>query len=167
MVQSQTDAPEESDLWTAWQLFPLDDDQTCYSKDSGSAYSNGQWALNYYITQCTGNSISFGDKKSWRNDAVEKTAPSRGLGPWVHVWAAQENGKEMLMAIRVGGVNRLPFCSVSNSLLHTTLSNKVRGIFFLRTVSLVFIIVSSLWLFMHACICIVAYVLCGYTTIFL
>ena len=22
----QTDAPEESDLWTAWQLFPLDDD---------------------------------------------------------------------------------------------------------------------------------------------
>ena len=29
MVHSQTDAPEESDLWTAWQLFPLDDDQTC------------------------------------------------------------------------------------------------------------------------------------------
>ena len=22
----QRDAPEESDLWTAWQLFPLDDD---------------------------------------------------------------------------------------------------------------------------------------------
>ena len=22
----QSDAPEESDLWTAWQLFPLDDD---------------------------------------------------------------------------------------------------------------------------------------------
>ena len=22
----QTDAPEESDFWTAWQLFPLDDD---------------------------------------------------------------------------------------------------------------------------------------------
>ena len=28
-----TDAPEKSDLWTAWQLFPLDDDQTCHSKD--------------------------------------------------------------------------------------------------------------------------------------
>ena len=26
MVHSYTDAPEESDLWTAWQLFPLDDD---------------------------------------------------------------------------------------------------------------------------------------------
>ena len=35
-VQSQTDAPEEGDLWTAWQLFPLDDDQTCHSKEGGS-----------------------------------------------------------------------------------------------------------------------------------
>ena len=26
-VQSQAEAPEEGDLWTAWQLFPLDDDQ--------------------------------------------------------------------------------------------------------------------------------------------
>ena len=25
-VPVQTDAPEESDLWTAWQLFLLDDD---------------------------------------------------------------------------------------------------------------------------------------------
>ena len=33
-------------------------------------------------------------------------------------WAAQENGKETLMAIRVG-VNMLQFCSVSNSLSHT------------------------------------------------
>ena len=35
-LPSQSDAPDESDLWTAWQLFPLDDDQTCHSKDSGS-----------------------------------------------------------------------------------------------------------------------------------
>ena len=40
-----------------------------------------------------------------------------------------ENRKETLMGIRVG-VNMLQFCSVSNSLLHTTLSNKVKGIFF-------------------------------------
>ena len=33
MIHSSTDAPEESDLWTAWELFPLDDDQTCHSKD--------------------------------------------------------------------------------------------------------------------------------------
>ena len=29
----QSDAPEESDLWTAWQLFPLDDDYTFDFKD--------------------------------------------------------------------------------------------------------------------------------------
>ena len=34
-VLSQSDA-------TAWQLFPLDDDQTYHSKDGGSAYSVGQ-----------------------------------------------------------------------------------------------------------------------------
>ena len=50
------------------------------------------------------------------------------LGPQAPGLAAQENGKEKLMAIRVG-VNILQFCSVSNSLSHTTLSNKVRGIF--------------------------------------
>ena len=32
-VPLQIDAPEESDLWTARQLFPLDDDQTCDFKD--------------------------------------------------------------------------------------------------------------------------------------
>ena len=32
-VPLQSDAPEKSDLWTTWQLFPLDDDQTCHSKD--------------------------------------------------------------------------------------------------------------------------------------
>ena len=41
-VPSQSDAPEESAMWTAWQLFPLDDDQTSHSKDGGSAYSDGQ-----------------------------------------------------------------------------------------------------------------------------
>ena len=32
-VPLQSDEPEESDLWTAWQLFPLDDDQICDFKD--------------------------------------------------------------------------------------------------------------------------------------
>ena len=42
-MPSQSDAPEESDLWTAWQLFLLDDDHTCHSKDSGSDTS--QWPV--------------------------------------------------------------------------------------------------------------------------
>ena len=33
LVHAYTGAPEESDLWTAWQFFPLDDDQLCHSKD--------------------------------------------------------------------------------------------------------------------------------------
>ena len=50
-------------------------------------------ALNYYITQYTGNSIRLGIRES-ENDAVEKTALSRELGPRASGWAAQENGKE-------------------------------------------------------------------------
>ena len=30
-----SDAPEESNLWTAWQLFPLGDDKTFDFKDPG------------------------------------------------------------------------------------------------------------------------------------
>ena len=70
------------------------------------------------------------DRKSisWRSDQLEISCsrenqhPER-LGPQAPGWAAQENGKETLMAIRVG-VNTLQFCSVSNSLSHTTLSIK-------------------------------------------
>ena len=36
LCRKKSDAPEESDLWTAWQLFPLDDDHTGHSKDSGN-----------------------------------------------------------------------------------------------------------------------------------
>ena len=41
-VLSQSDEPEESDLWTAWQLFPLNDDQTGYSKTAEVTHSDGQ-----------------------------------------------------------------------------------------------------------------------------
>ena len=78
--------------------------------------------MNCYITECTGNSIS------WRQDTVEKASTQQRAGPRASGWATLENGKEMLMAIRVG-VDMLQFCSVSNSLSHTKLSNKVRGIF--------------------------------------
>ena len=125
----------------------------------------GRW------TQCRGNYISWRQNAvekastqqmeppgpwliSWGSDKLEKRCgrenqhPER-LGPKAPGWAALENGKETLMAMRVR-VSMLQFCSVSNSLSHTTLSNKVRGIFFKKTVSPVFIIVSSLWFCMHA-----------------
>ena len=49
----KTDAPEESDLWTAWQLFPLDDDQTCHSKDGRS--DTFRWPVmgRYWVGVCT------------------------------------------------------------------------------------------------------------------
>ena len=73
-------------------------------------------------------------EKVWRPDQLEircgrENQHTERLGPRPPGWAAQENGKETLMAIRVG-VNMLQFCSVSNSLSHTTPSNKGRGIFF-------------------------------------
>ena len=70
--------------------------------------------LNYYITRWR-QEVRVLETRSWSEDVVEK---------------ALENEKDTtLMAIRVG-VHMLQFCSVSNSLSHTNLSNKVRGIFF-------------------------------------
>ena len=44
IVQPQTDAPEESDLWTAWQLFPFDDNQTLYIELLYNSVKTGsQW----------------------------------------------------------------------------------------------------------------------------
>ena len=45
-----------------------------------------RWALNYYITQCTGNSIS------WRQDVVEKTRTQQRepSGPWLISWGSDE-----------------------------------------------------------------------------
>ena len=42
-MPSQSNAVEESDLWTAWQLFLLDDDHTCHSEDGGS--DTFQWPV--------------------------------------------------------------------------------------------------------------------------
>ena len=80
-----------------------------------------EWALNYYITQCTGNSTCFWRSVSWKQDAVEKASTRQKgprdprlrvwrpdqletrcgrenqqlerLGPRASGWAAQENGK--------------------------------------------------------------------------
>ena len=115
--------------------------------------STRRWAWNYYITRWGQEVSQFGNQTSWSQDAVEKPSTQQEepfgprlsswgsdeleircgrenqhpekLDPRPHApsWAAQENGKETLMAIRVG-VNMLQFCSVSNSLSHTTLSIK-------------------------------------------
>ena len=73
-----------------------------------------------------GPPIEFGDPLVTRCGR-ESHHPAESLASGL---AALENAKDTtLIAIRVG-VNILQFCSVSNSLSHTNLSNKVRGIFF-------------------------------------
>ena len=137
MVQSQTDAPEEGDLWTAWQLFPLDDDQNMLFQ------RRRKWIFLWPFMgkDCVGvellyNSVhrklnQFWRSESWRNYAVEKTAPSRELGPRASGWATLENEKDTrLCSEELRRSICCSLCSVSNSLSHTTLSNKVRGIFF-------------------------------------
>ena len=139
MVQSSTDAPEESDLWTAWQLFPLDDDQTCHSKDI-------EWAIELlYNTVKTGSQLVFGDPLLTRCGR-ESPHPAE----WASGWAALENKKDtMLMAIRMR-VNMLQFCLVSNSLSHATFQIKWE-VYFLKKSSLVFIHCVNMY---SACICV-------------
>ena len=88
-----------------------------------------EWAIELLY-----NSVKTGSQLVWRSDQLLTRCGKGSQHPaeWAPgplVEQHQENGKETLMAIRVG-VNMLQFCSVSNFLLHTTHSNKVRGIFF-------------------------------------
>ena len=137
-VPLQSDAPEESDLWTAWQLFPLDDNQTCHSKD---------WVGVELIYNSVKTRSQTEIGRSYRRDVVGKATPGRrGSGSWLswgpekllircskeshhsaESWAAGplvehlDNEKDTTFtAIRVG-VNILQFYSVSNSLSHTNL----------------------------------------------
>ena len=136
--------PEKCDLWAAWQLFPLDDDQTCHSKDS-------EWAIELlYNSVKTGSQLVL--ETRWWQDVVEKDNTQQG-GPPISGWAALENKKNTTrMAIRVG-VNILQFCSVSNSLSLATFQMKWEVYFFkdvfARLYYCVVIIVSSLWFCMH------------------
>ena len=73
------------------------------------------------------------------------------LGPQGPGWAAQENGKETRLWPRVG-VNMLQFCSISNSLSHTTLSNKVGGIFFMNCGAPLYCVVVMMHGYIWVCI---------------
>ena len=111
-----------------------------------------EWASNYHINRVKTGRQSVGDQMSWRQDAVEKTSTQQS-GPLApRLSSPGERERNAVMANRVR-VNMLQFCSVSNSLSHTTLSNKVRGIFFKRIVSLVFI-VSLFYDSACRCICV-------------
>ena len=80
-------------------------------------------ALNYYTTQCTGNSISLEIRPVGEKMLDWGTCPREAGPPGPRLSSPGERERNAVMANRVG-VNMLQFCSVSNSLLHTTLSIK-------------------------------------------
>ena len=79
MVHSLTDAPEESDLCTAWQLFPLADDQPCHFKDWVGDWVGVELLYNSVKTR----SQTVGDL---RRDVVGKATPGR-RGPRGARWS--------------------------------------------------------------------------------
>ena len=87
MVHSSTDVPEESDLWTAWQLFLLDDDQSCHSKDWVGDWVGDQVGVellyNSVKTEVKTVRVTVGDGR----DVVGKATPAEGaLGNPDGVW---------------------------------------------------------------------------------
>ena len=104
------------------------------------------------------------DRKSvsWRSDQLERRCwneehvPERLVPQAPRLSSREERERNSVVAIRVGGQYFAVLFSLQIPFTHN-LFNKVRGIFFERTVSLVYI-VSSLWFCIHV------YVLCGYTT---
>ena len=81
-----------SDLWTAWKLFPLDENQTSHSKDSES--DTFRWPVmgRYWVIELLYNSVKtgslfffffffFGDQTRWWQDAVEKACTQQSRPP--------------------------------------------------------------------------------------
>ena len=77
--------------------------KTCHSKNGRSGIFRWSFMGRDWVgVELLYNSVhrkfkQFGDQKSWRNDAVEKTAPSRELGPRASGWATLENEKDTLL----------------------------------------------------------------------
>ena len=69
-VPIQSDAPEESDLGTAWQLFPLDDDPTYDSKNQVGDWVGVELLYNSVKTEVRQWQLEVG--RSYRRDVVGK-----------------------------------------------------------------------------------------------
>ena len=99
-----------------------------HSASYGQLWGDIEWAIELlYNSVKTGS--QFGDQTRWWQDAVEKASTQQSGPSGHHLSSPAEQERNAVMANRVR-VNMLQFCSVSNSLSHATLSNKVSGIFF-------------------------------------
>ena len=114
-----------------------------------------EWAIELlYNSVKTGS--QFGDQTRWWQDAVEEASTQQSGPPGLRLSSPGERERHTAMSGGAGDVNMLQFCSVSNSLLHTNLSNKVRAIFSKRLCLVVFFCVVVKILHAYAYV----YVLC-------
>ena len=96
----------------------------------GQLWGDIEWAIELLY-----NSVKTGSKLVWRpdrwwQDVVEKAITQQKAGPpGLRLSSPRERERNTVMANRVR-VSMLQFCLVSDSLSHTNLSNKVRGLFF-------------------------------------
>ena len=95
----------------------------------GQSWGDTEWAVELLY-----NSVKTGSQLVWRPVGEKmlgwEHVPER-LGPQTPGWTVQENENDIRLCLE--GLGRSicrSLCSVSNSLSHTNLSNKVRGIFF-------------------------------------
>ena len=97
----------------------------------GHLWGDIEWAIELlYNSVKTGSQLVWRSKRVWRQDVVEKTSTQQKAGPPGLRLSSPGERERNPDGHKSGEVNMLQFCSVSNSLSHTTLSNKVRGIFF-------------------------------------
>ena len=108
--------------------------------------AGSRWTSNYYITPAT-----------WSSDQLERRCWNENHVPGPQLSSPEEWERKAVIASEVGGVSMLQFCSVSNSLSHTTLSIKWEVYFSKELCPLVVVLTMFP--------CIVTYVLCSYTTI--
>ena len=79
--------------------------KTCHSKDGGIwlfhvPFMGRDWVdVELLYTSVHRKFNQFWRSERWRNDAVEKTAPSRELGPRSFGWANLENEKDTLLCL--------------------------------------------------------------------
>ena len=72
-------APEESNLWTTWHLFPLDDNWTFDFKDPVGDRVGVELLYNW--VELGAKPVASRLPESYRRDVVGKATPDRG-GPW-------------------------------------------------------------------------------------
>ena len=99
--------------------------------------AGSRWVSNYYITPATGSSdqMAFRAWSQCSRSSCGNQLSAERLGPQAPGWAAQENGKEILLYSQKSGGQYVEDLFSLQLPSHTvkpfvTLSNKMRGIFF-------------------------------------